>query len=187
MAKKLKSDGVFVEITGDKELNKQLRDFGPKVTNRLARKALRKVAAPVKKAVQLNVPKDEGDLRKAIGIKARKRTEKAALMGTIGIQVLTLKKKLKDIEDSRNAKGNRSIFNPHWIEFGAPGHTHYGKGNAPLPPRPFMRPALDQSSHVVRRLWIQEIKAAMDAEAKKAADKVARESGLAGLGVGSAA
>lgn len=124
---------IDINVTGLQEAMRKFQNFPPKLQQKIERKALRQAARIVANQMKARVPVDKGDMKGTIGVRAPKRSRKNK--DTLVMRAMTLPAKLEAI----------GLKNPHWIEYGAPGHQYFGHGNSPLPPRPFARPAADAS------------------------------------------
>lgn len=64
-------------VTGDKRIDKALRALGPKVGNKVVRRAMREGMQPVKAQVEADAPKGEtGNLARSVKVRAGKRSRK---------------------------------------------------------------------------------------------------------------
>jgi HK97 gp10 family phage protein len=72
-----------IVITGVKALDKRLKELGPKLANKIARKALREEMKPLKADVVSNTPKDTGALARSTKLQAMKRSR-----SRIGVEVV---------------------------------------------------------------------------------------------------
>ena len=133
-------------LSGDKELMRRFAAAPPKVQNGIARKVAREAARPVQATAQQLVPVDERELYKTIKIRALKRSRKNK--GIVGVRVTTDKKILEQIHRDHTDR----VFNPHWAEYGVPGHLSWGVPD-PLPEQPFMRPAADNNKTTVATIF----------------------------------
>lgn len=145
-----------VALAGMKEAQAALRDFHPTLQKKLERKATRKAAKVVELRAKDYAPFDTGDLEEAI--------------------------KVRSIKRSRNKVGASAVVGDGWykgdqfyasfIEFGAPGHKTFGRGESPLEPQPFMRPAAEDSKDEVRQVYLATLRQII------AETKVKRSQGL---------
>lgn len=145
---------VGFTVTGHKELDAKFGRAPINLQRGIARKAAREAARPIQKTAQQLVPVDERQLWKTIKIRAIKRTRKNARLGIVGVNVITDKKILEQIHRDRTDR----VFNPHWAEFGVPGHLSWGVPD-PLPEQPYMRPAADQNKSKVANIFKAQISA----------------------------
>lgn len=137
---------MAVVVTGIEALDRKFANLPPTLQKKIERKALRKAAKPLLDEMRRLVPKDKGELATTLTMRAMKRSRKNK--GQVGIRVLTDPKKLAQIHKDNPGQ----IFNPHWIEFGAPGHV-----SGPLPPQPYARPARDSQESRVIDLFRSEV------------------------------
>jgi len=153
------SSTVKITIIGDQALQAKLATMEERFQKKLLRKGLRAAAKPVLASAKRLIPKDERKAEKSLKINARKRSRR--YKHSVGVKVWTNPKWLKKIIDESGG-----MFNPHWIEFGAPGHKSWGKAIVSLPPQPFMRPALDQNKSTVASILAAEVRRLIAGEAK---------------------
>ena len=144
-------------ITGIAEVDRALRLFEPKLRKKIERSAIRKAAKPVLASAKAKAPAGPtGDLIKSLKIRALPRSRSRATRGTVGVRIVT-----SDVF----FQGKQ--FYAGFVEFGAPGHKHYGRGAAPLQPKPFLRPAADENEDVVKGIFRAEVRKAVEAVAKE--------------------
>ena len=109
------------EIKGGKELDRALKQLGPKFEKRIAKSAVRAGANVIAKEARLNVPEDSGTLKKSIKVVARSKRVGDAVASVV----------------TRSGKKWRSKGMDAWyaplIEFGTKNR----------PATPFLRTALD--------------------------------------------
>lgn len=137
---------MAVVVTGIEELDRKFANLPLTLQKKIERKALRKAAKPLLDEMKRLVPKDEGELATTISVRAMKRSRKNK--HSVGVKVGTDPKKLAQIHKDNPGQ----VFNPHWIEFGAPGHV-----SGPLPPQPYARPARDSQQTKVIEIFRQEV------------------------------
>ena len=117
------------EIKGGKELDRALKQIGPKFEKRIAKGAVRAGANVIAKEARLNVPKDSGTLKKSIKVVARSKR-----VGDAVASVVT--------RSGKKFKGMNAWYAP-MIEFG----TKFRAAT------PFLRPAMDtKGSEVIRAM-----------------------------------
>lgn len=133
-------------IVGYDYLDDMLRGFEPRLRAGIKRKAARAAAKPVLNAARAKAPKLTKTLSKSIKIKQLKRKRGKFQEG---VQIKTMPEVFLRL----------GPMNPHWYEFGAKGHLAFGKGPAPLQPRPFMRPAMDENRAKVKEIFEVELNA----------------------------
>ncbi len=110
------------KIIGAKELDKALKQIGPKFEKRIAKGAIRAGARVISKQAKENAPKKSGALRKSIQIVARRS-------GDAVVSIVTR-------SGAKFIKMGRGTAYAHIIEFGS-------KDRAATP---FLRPALDSKA-----------------------------------------
>ena len=133
---------ITITVSGIKELNRKIVLFEKSFKASL-RKSTRAAAKITAEAARRMVPRDQGLLASTITVRALPRSQQKPHI--VGARVLTDPKKLATIH--RENPGQ--IFNPTWSEFGVPLHQHFGQGIAPLPPQPWMRPAMHSTALAV--------------------------------------
>lgn len=109
-------------ISGTAELEKALKTLGPRVATNISGRALRAMAKPIVQRARELVPVDTGILKKSITTK----------MGRVKGGQRTI-----EIGFKKGRPGGAS-WRAHFVEY----------GTAHSPAQPFMRPALDEQSHV---------------------------------------
>lgn len=136
----LKKNGFA--ITGDKELDKLLKDLAPAVAKKILRKALRPAMKPLHKEAKTKAPVLEGDLKRSIKLRAAPRSR-----SHVGIDVVVSKK---------DWKGD-SNFHASFIELGTKDIT----------PEPFLRPAFDTKKNSAKNDVLNRLPQIIDDEVKK--------------------
>lgn len=117
---------VDVEVRGVEDLLKNLRTFTTKIQKSVVTGAIRASAAAISKEAKKNVPKDKGDLKRAISVVKRKTKEK----NVIKFSVVPKTKLLHKIQD---AKGEKHYNYGGHIEF----------GSSKMTAQPYLRPAFE--------------------------------------------
>jgi len=107
-------------VLGLKKLQKRLRKMEPKLRKKLTRKAIRKAGKVVHEAAKERVPKESGDLKKSIKLRALKRSRKNK--HRVGVRVIS---------------GGRFFQGEYYYG----GHVEYGTSDTAA--EPYMRPARD--------------------------------------------
>ena len=153
-------------VTGSKELDDALEQFELKVRRKILKQTIRRASRELLADAKANAPVDSGDLRNSIKLRVKKVNKRNK--SEVGMMVLT---------GDQLFKGDQ--FYAAFIEFGAPGHKPYGKGdkytgigNNLLEPKPYLRPAMDKNEPLV----VARFKAEMPAIIKSTADKLAAKS-----------
>lgn len=111
------------KIEGAKELDRALKQMGPKFEKRIAKGAVRAGATVIAKQAKLNAPVESGTLRKSIKVVSRSRR-----VGDAVASVATRSGK-------KWASRGMNAWYAGKVEFGAPGIG--------IDAKPFLRPALD--------------------------------------------
>lgn len=133
---------VSITLGGIKQLQATLKQFHPTLQKKLERRATRKAAKVVHRRALDYAPVDTGDLEESIKVRSIKRSKYK-----VGASVVT---------GDGFYQGKQ--FYGAFIEFGAPGHMTFGKGESPLEPDPFLRPAADDSEDEVRQVYTQTLR-----------------------------
>lgn len=149
-----------VWVTGIPELDAKLRSLEPKLAKKIYRRSVRKAAKPVLDTARSLAPVESGDLKRSLKIRAMKRSRRNKHI--VGVQVVTGKEWFKGDQ-----------FYAAFIEFGAPGHKFFGKGDAPLEPKPFMRPAHDANGSKVAEVFVSSMRQDLEEAAREPATSVA--------------
>ena len=163
-----KGTGPLVTVTGAAELSDTLKWLGPRITNRLARRSMRRAARPIRDIARAKAPRDTGRLRKAIKVVSMKKSVKgdAQFLGKndIGAKVV-VRETVKTLASSSRAKGgiDRMVV-ARWVELGQKNRPGY-------PKQPFLGPAAEAGKSAVIQVWKHEMKKAVHEEAAKAQRK----------------
>ena len=163
-----KGTGPLVTVTGAAELSDTLKWLGPRITNRLARRSMRRAARPIRDIARAKAPRDTGRLRKAIKVVSMKKSVKgdAQFLGKndIGAKVV-VRETVKTLASSSRAKGgiDRMVV-ARWVELGQKNRPGY-------PKQPFLEPAAAAGKSAVVQVWKREMKKAVYEEAAKAQRK----------------
>lgn len=153
---------LSLTVTGDRELQRALDAFIPRLQRKIVRRSARAAARPVLATAKALVPKDERQLERTLKIRALPRSRKNR--DVIGVRVTTDRKALEQIH--RETPG---VFNPHWAEFGAPGHMLFGHTILPQQAEPFMRPAADQNRGNVASVFAAHLRGEVQEAAREVA------------------
>jgi HK97 gp10 family phage protein len=173
MARKAgKMQGITIGVVGGRELQRALQQLESKTRARFARQGMRKGMKLVLAEARAKAPVRTGRLKKSLRIKAAKRRKKA----TISIRLAA---------GEGDFKGD--TFYGSFLEYGYHATPRYplqafgekiwvsGKrGSTPtkwMPPRPFMRPALDNQGPKAIEVAAAEIWRLMAGYASKVAAK----------------
>lgn len=144
------------KVEGLRELGNAMRELGQREALKIAGAMTNAGAQVVKKEAVLNIEKspsiDEGDLRDAVIVKKRGRSESRLTSE----HIVTVRGRGKETKKS--------------VQFGAP-HAHLVEfGTVNMPAEPFLRPALDQNIQKA----IDAMKAKGDGRVEAAARKLAK-------------
>ena len=126
---------VDFQVNGLSELDDALAELTLSAQKKTLEGALMKAALPIMKDAKKRAPKDEGDLRKAIG---RQRIKKADLPS------VTVKVK--------RSRKNPYPFYWHFIEY----------GTSRMAATPFLRPAFEQNVELAIQLFSEELAKRID-------------------------
>jgi len=138
-----------IKISGLKELKKDLKKLSERTSRNITVSAIRAGATNISKLAKANVPQDEGDLRKAIGVVKRK-TPKTIILFT----VLPRSKTLHRLQD---AEGKAHHNYGGYVEF----------GNLHQTAQPYMRPTFDQLGRSVTDAIVKQMTKRIEKEANK--------------------
>lgn len=152
---------LSLTVTGDRELQQALDAFIPRLQRKIVRRSARAAARPVLDTARALVPKDERQLERTLKIRALPRSRKNR--DVIGVQVRTDRKALEQIHAE-----TPGVFNPHWAEYGAPGHMLWGQVVLPQQATPFMRPAADQNKAKVAGVFQTQLRTEVEEAGREA-------------------
>lgn len=122
-------------LTGDKELDRALKDFLPKYQKKALRPGLRAAAKIVAKDLEALTPEETGLLVLSIRVKAAARSRTR-----FGTNILIGSDDISEY----------SPFYALFVEFG-----HVARDGSMVEPKPFARPALWDNAVEIYRLFIQ--------------------------------
>lgn len=132
-----------ISVTGDKELDRILATFTPKIQKKLQRRACRRAAKPVLNYAKGYVPVRDGELEASLRIRGMQKIKQKNLVG---------------VSVSTNSK---SLFM---------GNTFYGGfqefGTAFMEPNPYLRPAAIAAESESAQIFRVEIKQIIEEQAK---------------------
>jgi len=137
-----KKSQMSIIITGDKEVDAELKKVEPKLAKKALRKAARKGAKIVQARMKQLAPVRTGKLRKAIKVRAQKRSRTQ-----LGARV---------ISDSIIRDGEKTYYGMAW-EY----------GTKKITARPFIRPAAEASRQEVTDIFRKEVAAQIKEMQKK--------------------
>ena len=182
---------IRAAVIGADVLKKAVADYGQKVLRPAAKRGVTAGAKEVSSMARSLVPKRTKSLRRAIGWKVAAKKKGFGYVGVIGARRDTKKdraaataaeaagRKSKKTLFRRTVKykGREVVTNPanyaHLVEFGrravavskkkvlADGSMVFGKGVKAVPPRPFMRPAFEQTKGHCESLIAQHLRLAV--------------------------
>ena len=122
-----------INITGDKELDKNLRLLGDKMQRTITRKAMRRFTAKIKKEAKRLSPKKTGKLKKSIENKVTLRSN-GRLSGKVHIST------------------KHGVHYGHFVE--------WGRQYPPMPGNRFMTAAFEKYNE--KRLFADEVRDTLD-------------------------
>lgn len=125
-----------ISLSGEKELLKMLKELAPKEMKKAVRQASRVTAKAVLQDAKSMVPVDTGLLEESLAVRVATKLGR----NRIGHRVVT-----KPVWDDQDA------FYGHFIEF----------GTVKMEADPFMRPALWGNEDEMKRVFTQELRAAV--------------------------
>lgn len=138
-----------IVVTGIREIDRKLRQLGPKLANKIARQALRKGAKRFAGAAKAEAPVGQGPLRAGIKARAGKRSRKA-----ISVNVV-----LGADQFPAAVARSRGFLYPAGVELGEPGEGRE--------PDPFMERAFDGNENGVRTQLEKDIRDGIEREARR--------------------
>lgn len=123
-----------MKLIGDKELERTFKQLGDRVQRRVTRGAVNAATTPIVKAAKqkASASKESGLLKKSLGKKVRTYVEKKTVVGIVGPR--------KDIVGEYKGKKRWPAKYGHLVERG-----HIAADGSHVPPRPFLRPAYDET------------------------------------------
>lgn len=140
---------VKVVVTGHRKIDRKLRGLEPKVAKKVIRQSFRRNMKPVLTEAKALSPVDTGAMRKAMKLRAGKRSRKYAARMLITIRP-------EDIDRDVYLLADEAPY-PVYPEFG----TEYQEAQEPL------RRAANQSRKPFRRAVAKDILRGIEAEARK--------------------
>lgn len=148
MAKRRRTPKAFsIDVEGAPELARTLATMEPRVAKKLTRKAMREASKLVKDDAKRRVPVDSGKLKRAIVVRALKRSR-----SRFGTQVQT-----------KDGFFKGDSFYGGFIEL----------GTKKMPARPYLRPALYDNEAKVRQKFVESLREFIREEGKRAATRAA--------------
>lgn len=172
---------IKAKIEGIEQALKNLSELTRTVRNKILRKAINGSSRLILNAAKALVPKGNGMLKKSLGIRVQTYRASGTVVGIIGPRTGYKKTRQGKQQTAFGKKIKETGQNPakyaHLVEFGraevrpskkkvlSDGSTIYGTVARSVPPRPFLRPAFEQTRGAVVDLMAKLI----DEELKKAA------------------
>lgn len=164
-----------IRIEGLKELDRKLKNLGPRVLRKVVRSASSKAMTPVLKDAKQRAKaiKDTGLLSKSLGRKTKTYTRTGTVTVNVGPrkgfkQEVTRRTKLPDGRVIVRKETANPANYAHLVELGTAPHSIGRRGTHPgTRPRPFLRPALDTNEYTVLAIYRRELAAGVIREAKK--------------------
>ena len=121
---------INISVLGSEELQRRLNALPAKVGKKIARKALRAGAKLVQARAKALVPVDEGDLRKSLKVRTRKRRKRQP--DVFGIEVQT------GTREQLGIKADAPGYYPLAVEYG-----YHRVDGTWIAPRSYLRAAID--------------------------------------------
>lgn len=131
-------------------LQRSLKGLPARLAKKVLRQAIRKGAKVIQQKANSLAPVDSGMTRKAIKVRAGKRSRKPRIW-------------INTVVGEGDYKGD--TFYAAFLEYGHLSGKRGSDGRKAVPARPFMRPAAEQSEAEVTRLVRAEIAAGVEREA----------------------
>ncbi len=144
-----------IQVTGIKEVDAAFAQLEPKLQRKIQRKALRQAARPILDDAKSRVSHLAERLERTLKLRALKTGRRS---GIVGVRVATTITEYTD---------EGGVFNPHWVEFGIPGHQWWGRPGVPLEARPFLRPAMDAQKNTVLAIFKSTVTRLVDETARE--------------------
>lgn len=151
---------VSFEVTGFKELEKELEQLSKAAGKGVLRRSMVKAAKPLADIAQSRAPKLTGKLEQSIIVGARLNGRQTALHRRM----------------FRDDRSSVELFvGPSYLRGGGGRHGHLLEfGTVNQPPQPFMRPAWDQDKNAMLDRLSKELWAELEKAVKRAARRAAR-------------
>jgi HK97 gp10 family phage protein len=171
-------DTVTMRVDGAQELARALKAFGPKIAQNGLRAAVNAGATVVRKEVEARAPIGEsGTLKRAIFQKAlRDLSGRDRAVFVVGLK---RGKKYRNVKRGKKTV-NQDAYYWTWVEFGHMVVPRGGRGSIRsrrrvassvgrrVQPRPFMRPAFEQSKYAALEAIKQKLRDRIDEERRRA-------------------
>lgn len=133
-----------VEIKNLRFVQRQLKDFVPRVAKNIMRRTTHKIAGRIRDEIKRNAPKDSGTLKKAVKV-VRRRASKDSVESTVVI--------------TRGKKAKHDAYYWRFVEY----------GTKTLPARPFILPVYKRFRSTYKRVLKEELKKQIAKELAKQA------------------
>lgn len=141
------SGGINFTVTGVAALDRKFRDLPKKLQNKILRDEIKAAAGPMHATAKALAPVDEGNLQRAIKIRAMKRKR-----GFVGRSIIVDPKRLAPDQ----AEGMRKYVAGLFAEYG----TQHAEEH------PYMRPAYEAKADSTKAQAIRNISRRIEQEAK---------------------
>lgn len=140
---------ISMEVKGLADLERKLRALDAKLAGKVLTTAARKSFKPVLETARRLAPKDTGLLQKRIKVASGKDKDRNFVVGLrLGNKPATLNRSKKKAAKKSGKTLKAEPRNWAWYERGIPSRG--------IPPKPFLRPALDKNaSAVIERLKVE--------------------------------
>jgi HK97 gp10 family phage protein len=150
---------IKLVIKGDKALIAKLKALGPRIANRVARRAVNLATTPILQAAREHAPITD-EQSKIPGLLKRAQAKKISghglrYNGIVGADA--------DVSATNEAgKTMYPVFYDHLVEMG-----HLGPDGVEVPAHPYLRPAWEESIGTARAIHERELAAGIEREAAK--------------------
>lgn len=149
------SRSMVIQLDGDKGLEAAFNALALNLQKKVFRPALRAGGKVLLKAIKARVPRDTGNLARAIKLRAGRRSRKS-----IGVAVFVDKSILKPRPQPKNPKpGAREGWHPAHVELGHVRRTK--RGTVHVPPKSFIRAGFDASKEQAHAAIVGELERRM--------------------------
>lgn len=163
MAKQKALTEIGVTLKGDKELRRLLKRIPEKAALPAMSQAVGRAVAPVRKAARDKIRKqseETGELRKSLSIKRVKYKRSGTVVAVVGPR-----------KDSKNPETGRNPANyAHLVEGG-----HRTPGGLWVEPRPFLKPAVEETKPQVATLYRAQLKVKLNAAIQREAARLKKK------------
>lgn len=175
----MKPAGVSIKVTGLGQLDKNLRELGPKVYKRVMRKAVRAGAKPLVSATKSRAPNQTGTTKKSIGVVIRSYPAKETVIAVVGPKKETTAVVIAGHKVKKHVPANIAhlVEGGHRIVKGgklkvsgkdrSKGINATGRVVGHVPPHPFLGPALETSKAAILNGLSDKMRQGITQEAAK--------------------